>query len=67
MQAQAYLPTIAIEKIVERILAFRQITRLDQHLLMSARVTKDSINEKDMTQIKLVSDRLQRGLVRVVD
>lgn len=67
MQAQATLPKLSVETIVERILAFRQITRIDQRLLMAALLSKDSFNENEHSQINLVFDRLQRGLIRVVD
>jgi hypothetical protein len=67
MQAQATLPKLSVETIVERILAFRQITRTDQRLLMTALLSKDSFNESEQSQINLVFDRLQRGLIRVVD
>ncbi len=67
MQAQAHLPNLSVEKIVERILVLRQITRVDQYLLMSAALAKDSISEKDQNQINLVFERLQRGLIKVVD
>lgn len=67
MQAQATLPKLSVETIVERILEFRQITRIDQRLLMAALLSKDSFNENEHSQINLVFDRLQRGLIRVVD
>jgi hypothetical protein len=67
MQAQATLPKLSVETIVERILAVRQITRIDQRLLMTALLSKDSFNESEQSQINLVFDRLQRGLIRVVD
>jgi hypothetical protein len=67
MQAQATFPKLSVETIVERILAFRQITRIDQRLLMTALLSKDSFNDNEQSQINLVFDRLQRGLIRVVD
>ncbi len=67
MQYQANFPKLSVENIVERILAFRQITRTDQRLLMAALLSKDSFNENEQSQINLVFDRLQRGLIRVVD
>ncbi|WP_017719021.1 hypothetical protein [Kamptonema formosum] len=67
MQAQATLPKLSVETIVERILAFRQITRIDQRLLMAALLSKDSFNENEHSQINVMFDRLQRGLIRIVD
>lgn len=67
MQATTDLPNLSVEKILERILVLRQITRLDQHLLMSAALGKDSLSEKAQHQINLVFEHLQRGLIKVVD
>ena len=67
MQSQATFPKLSVETIVERILACRQITRTDQRLLMAALLSKDSFNENEHSKINLVFDRLQRGLIRVVD
>lgn len=67
MQATTDLPNLSVEKILERILVLRQITRLDQQLLMSAALAKDSLSEKAQHQINLVFERLQRGLIKVVD
>ncbi|MBD1938447.1 hypothetical protein [Microcoleus sp. FACHB-68] len=67
MQAQATLPKISLDKIVERIMAFRQISRIDQRLLMSSLLSKDSLSEQDQSNINRVFDALQRGLLKVVD
>ncbi|MBD2040124.1 hypothetical protein [Microcoleus sp. FACHB-672] len=67
MQAQATLPKISLDKIVERIMAFRQISRIDQRLLMSSLLSKDSLSEQDQSSINQVFDALQRGLLKVVD
>ena len=67
MQAQATLPKISLDKIVERIMAFRQISRIDQRLLMSSLLSKDSLSEQDQSSINRVFDALQRGLLKVVD
>jgi len=67
MISQRSLPKVSVEQIVERIFAFRQITRTDQRLLMSAFLSKKSYNETDHLQIKRVFDALQRGLIKVTD
>lgn len=67
MQAQATLPKISLDKIVERIMAFRQISRIDQRLLMSSLLSKDSLSEQEQSNINRVFDALQRGLLKVVD
>lgn len=61
------IPQLPVEKIVERIFAFRQIGRLDQHLLMSAMLSKDKIAPSELDRVNEVFDALQRGLLKVVD
>lgn len=67
MQTQVYLTQIPIEIIVERIFAFRQITRLDQLLLMKTLLIQDSCNEKEQNLINEIFQGLQSGLIRVVE
>lgn len=67
MSATAYLPKVSVEQIVERIFTFRQISRTDQHLLMSTLLSKDALSTTDRVQINRVCDALQRGLLSVVD
>jgi hypothetical protein len=64
---QTGLPKVSVEQIVERIFALRQITRMDQRLLMSAFLAQDSLSEKDHVEINRVFDALRKGLIRVVD
>lgn len=52
-----------LQQVVDRILHSRQITRMDQHLL----VTLGSIYVEEQRLINLVFDRLRSGLIRVVD
>ena len=67
MLAQATLPKLSVEQVIERIFAFRQITKADQHLLMSLLLSKKAISKKDEAQINRVFDALQKGLLRVAD
>lgn len=67
MQAPATLPKISVEQLVERIFAFRQITRLDQRLLMSTLLSKEALSHEDYIQINRVLDGVQKGLLKVVD
>ncbi len=52
-----------LEKIVERILATRQITRVDQHSLW----TLSNLTAQEKQLINRVFDRLRMGLLKVVD
>ncbi len=67
MQTQVCLTQIPVEIIVERIFAFRQMTRLDQLLLMKSLLIKDSFNEKEQNLINEIFQGLQSGLIRVVE
>ncbi|XWK90662.1 MAG: hypothetical protein U7127_11610 [Phormidium sp.] len=60
-------PKVSVESILERIFAIRQINRKDQHTLMAALLSKDSLSEKDQRQINQVYEGIQKGLIRIVD
>lgn len=60
-------PKVSVESILERIFAVRQINRRDQHTLMAALLSKDSLSEKDQRQINQVYEAIQKGLIRIVD
>lgn len=60
-------PKVSVESILERIFAVRQINRKDQHTLMAALLSKDSLSEKDQRQINQVYEAIQKGLIRIVD
>lgn len=67
MSAPASLPKSPAEEAIDRIFSFRRITRADQHLLMSALLSKNSLSQKERQQIDRVFDALQKGLLKVVD
>ncbi len=60
-------PKVSLGKIFERIFAFRQITRIDQRLLMSAFLRQDLLSEKDYMEINRIFQSLQRGNLTIVD
>jgi hypothetical protein len=65
--SSANVPKIAIEAIVQRILAFRQITPLDRRLLKSAMLSAHRLNEKDRFEINRVYQGIRNGLILVVE
>jgi hypothetical protein len=67
MYAPRNFQNISLDQVVDRIFAFRQISQLDQRLLMSMLLSKDSLSAQDHALINRVFDALQRGLIRVVD
>jgi hypothetical protein len=62
MQAQT-LHQSALQEVVDRIFASRQITRQDQQLLLS--LFQSSVEEQRL--INRVFDRLRNGFLKVVD
>jgi hypothetical protein len=56
-----------LEQLINRIFKFRQITRLDQQLLMSILLTKEEITEDDNNKINRVFDAVRSGRLQVVD
>lgn len=56
-----------LEQLINRIFKFRQITRLDQQLLMSILLTKEQITEDDNDKINRVFDAVRSGRLQVVD
>ncbi|UBF23563.1 hypothetical protein K9N68_17385 [Kovacikia minuta CCNUW1] len=52
-----------VHEVVDRILDSRKITRKDQHLLLSLNI----LSPEERSLLNQVFDRLQMGLLRVVD
>ncbi|MBO1351543.1 MAG: hypothetical protein EBE86_031145 [Hormoscilla sp. GUM202] len=67
MLAKLDAPKIEVEKLIERIFKFRQITRLDQELLMSNLLAKDALSDAEYQLVNRVFDALQQGRLNVVD
>jgi hypothetical protein len=62
MSTQVF-PPISLEQVVNRILASRQITHEDQHLLLLSR----TLTPQEIALINRVFDKLRQGLLKVVD
>ena len=60
-------PSVSVEKLVNHIFCSRKITRNDQQLLMSLILSKDALSLEERLYIDKVFERLQRGLIHVVD
>ncbi len=60
-------PKISMEAIVQRILSFRQITPIDQRLLKSALLSKDSLSHNDQMHLNRVFDGIRNGLILIVE
>jgi hypothetical protein len=57
------LPQIPLETIIERVLAFRQITPLDYQLLKSAILSEDSLTETCQSALHHLFDELCEGII----
>jgi len=58
---------ILLETVLQRIFSIRRITRQDQHLLMSTLLSKEVLDEHELTQITRVFDGLRSGFIKVID
>ncbi len=63
MLSYSSLPKIPLETIVDRVLAFRQITPLDYQLLKSAILSEDSLTEACQSALHHLLDELHQGLI----
>ncbi|NJK27588.1 MAG: hypothetical protein HC925_02160 [Coleofasciculaceae cyanobacterium SM2_3_26] len=61
------LPAFPIATLVDRIFAFRQITRLDQYLLNSSLEQKASLGERERSMLQQVYHALENGAIAVAD
>ncbi len=57
------VPQIPLETIIERVLAFRQITPLDYQLLKSAILSETSPSETCQSALNHLFDQLRQGLI----
>ncbi len=60
-------PSVSVERLVNKIFCSRKITRNDQRLLMSLVLSKDGLTSEEHSYIDQVFERLQRGLIHVVE
>ncbi|MBZ8179998.1 hypothetical protein [Oscillatoria salina] len=67
MSSPGTQPKVELEKVVERIFLFRQITHLDRQLLKTALLSKNSFTPKDRMLIKKVVDGVREGKILVAD
>ncbi len=66
-QIRCALPQNTIAQVVERILASGKITRADQVSLQRAMSSENPLSGEESRKIKRVFERLQMGLLKVVD
>jgi hypothetical protein len=60
-------PQTSFEQVVDRIFASGKITRSDENYFLRVLLAERSLNETELLQINTVLQRLQMGLLKVVD
>ena len=58
--------TLSLEKIVERIFAFRQITPIDRELLKTVLLSKDSFTSQDHSHINRIYEGVRSGTIWIL-
>jgi hypothetical protein len=58
---------VSLEKVVERIFAFRQITPIDRELIKSVLLSKDNFSTEDHSQINRVYEGVRSGAIWVIE
>lgn len=58
---------VSLEKIVERIFAFRQITAIDRELIKSVLLSKDHFTTEDHSHINRVYEGVRSGAIWVIE
>lgn len=65
--SQVCFPKFPVQHVANRIINLRKITRIDQHLFMSAVLSKKSLSPEEQNLVERVYDGLNRGWIRVVE
>jgi hypothetical protein len=66
-QTQVCFPKFPVHQVANRIIGLRKITRIDQHLFMSAVLSKKSLSPEEQNLVEQVYQGLHRGWIRVVE
>ncbi len=66
-QTQIYFPKFPVQQVANRIIYHRKITRIDQHLFMSALLAKKSLSPEEKNLVEQVYEGLSKGWIKVVE
>jgi hypothetical protein len=66
-RSQVHFPKFPVEQVANRIIYLRQISRIDQHLFMSAILSKKSLSPKEKNLVEQVYQGLNKGWIKVVE
>ncbi|MBD1804484.1 MAG: hypothetical protein KME25_02260 [Symplocastrum torsivum CPER-KK1] len=64
---QVCFPKFPVQQVANRIIYLRKITRVDQHLFMSAVLSKKLLSLEEKNLVEQVYQGLNKGWIRVVD
>jgi hypothetical protein len=66
-RTQIYFPKFPVEQVANRIIYLRKISRIDQHLFMSAILSKKSLSPEEKNLVEQVYQGLNKGWIKVVE
>ncbi|HEY9602977.1 MAG TPA: hypothetical protein V6C85_15285 [Allocoleopsis sp.] len=66
-RSQIYFPKFPVEQVANRIIYLRKISRIDQHLFMSAILSKKSLSPEEKNLVEQVYQGLNKGWIKVVE
>jgi hypothetical protein len=66
-RSQVHFPKFPVEQVANRIIYLRQISRIDQHLFMSAILSKKSLSPNEKNLVEQVYQGLNKGWIKVVE
>jgi hypothetical protein len=58
---------VSLEQVIKRVLGTGKITRNDEVFFQKATLSETPLDDEEMDQVTQVYDRLQMGLLKVVD
>jgi hypothetical protein len=67
VQTETSTPQTSLKHVINRIIASGQITRAERNWFLRATMTDMPFSIEELKQIRSVFDRLQMGLLKVVD
>ncbi|HEY9666819.1 MAG TPA: hypothetical protein V6C91_08435 [Coleofasciculaceae cyanobacterium] len=66
-QTQICFPKFPVQQLATRIINLRKISRIDQHLFMSALLSKKALSPEEHNLVEQIYDGLHRGWIKVVE
>ena len=64
---QVCFPKFPVNQVANRIIYLRKITRIDQHLFMSALLSKKNLSKEEQNLVEQVYQGLSKGWIKVAE